>query len=945
MSTGKGYISGGTFNSLNVKATDAVYYSSNTAAHIAAELSTAKFLHTGINSFTNGYFVGGRNNISYQSGYYNSIDAINFSTETAIPKSVSLATGTSGLAGISNPSTNAMNNGTALGFLVGGESGYANNVTTISIFNFSNETISTNSYSFLLQNQIGQALSALSGPIKGYISNGTYISSIDYSSGTVTPVTTSIGNQISAATTSNNINTGRTNSGYFIGGLVGNYLYYPNYKAYNYGYSGTTGKLYISTLNYDSNTHSSVNISLGSSKAKAGSTGLSSASAGLALSGCSPINGVAAFTDECVRLVYNTLTYTITSVSVNSVEYAAGVTTQSTLAPITAPPSVTINKSINTRFDYTLPGFTCSETNNVFTYSLSGSTPTGITVTGLSAPTYTPPIISGTATETGTSVLTYRATDLNGSYAESTVTLNMLPNVPNAPSTAVTLPNTLTHKANTAFSITLNPFTHRDGLTLTYSMENIPSGLVFNNSDRTISGSVTTPGYYTIKYIATDTNNTSSDVLVRLTIESNYPIPPQPFTYTLNGVDISSTYIELLTNTDYTIVLPEFTDVDSAYGDTLEYFISFADVHSVFSAHFDFDPITRTITGNSAIPTIDPLNSNHDKLYIIISYSAIDSYNKLTSVSLSLAISPQPVISPTIPDIEVYAKAFNSSTLPEVLSPDGFSITYSVTNILPGLSFNPTTRVLSGTVANRGTVGMFLKASTLYTTTSVPFNYVIKNNPSAAPTIDTIYKISGVFITEQLLPFTDIDNDAITYSVEGLPTGLAFDPKLRIISGITTEVGDHVITYKGDDAFGIINPCVFTLTILPKPINAVAPRPIRVALSQGAGGIGGATPSEKIDIIFAYWYRGRWIDFYSTSLPMAATGAANYFYGFANLSIRVINGSITIVNKLTGDTITTGIGKFPSGYTLSEGYFGMYSNTSNIMVLDDLKIYNITNIE
>lgn len=75
--------------------------------------------------------------------------------------------------------------------------------------------------------------------------------------------------------------------------------------------------------------------------------------------------------------------------------------------------------------------------------------------------------------------------------------------------------------------------------------------------------------------------------------------------------------------------------------------------------------------------------------------------------------------------------------------------------------------------------------------------------------------------------FSDPDNDPLTYSATGLPTGLTFDAVNRRIEGIPTQAGTFPITITAVDAGGLSAQVMFTLLVSPtgstQPLALIAP--------------------------------------------------------------------------------------------------------------------------
>ncbi|GAB3247364.1 hypothetical protein GCM10027347_02920 [Larkinella harenae] len=138
------------------------------------------------------------------------------------------------------------------------------------------------------------------------------------------------------------------------------------------------------------------------------------------------------------------------------------------------------------------------------TFALSGS-PKTLTCEGISQPTTpttpTEPTTPTTPTNPGTTPVANQA--------------------PVAPVVA-----DLTTTVNTRFQTVLPVFTDPEGGRLTYSLSGLPTGLVFDALTRGVSGTVTTAGSYSLTYTATDNQGAKTSLELALVVSSGTAVKP-----------------------------------------------------------------------------------------------------------------------------------------------------------------------------------------------------------------------------------------------------------------------------------------------------------------------------------------------------------------------------------------------------------------------------------
>ena len=171
------------------------------------------------------------------------------------------------------------------------------------------------------------------------------------------------------------------------------------------------------------------------------------------------------------------------------------------------------------------------------------------------------------------------------------------------------------------------------------------------------------------------------------------------------------------------------------------------------------------------------------------------------------------------------------------------TITYSVSGLPAGLSFDAATRTISGTpeAATDGAVEVTYTAMAGDESVSLMFTITVnamldwgdlsslfglfnsgagKANPADSHTDNSMIQFTVNVPANLTLPAVSGGTPPLTYSVSGLPAGLSFDPATRTISGTPTTMGETVATYTVVDASGASQSLPVSMAVVEPPLSA-----------------------------------------------------------------------------------------------------------------------------
>ncbi|WP_428628510.1 Ig-like domain-containing protein [Sphingopyxis sp.] len=412
--------------------------------------------------------------------------------------------------------------------------------------------------------------------------------------------------------------------------------------------------------------------------------------------------------------------------------------------------------------------------------------------------TYTP-----NANFNGTDTITYTISDGNGGTSTAIVAVTVAP-VNDAPTAVGTLPSRTNADAAPVSVPVAGAFNDIDNSTLTYSATGLPPGLTINAATGVVSGTVSNSasqqngGVYAVTITATDAGGLSAVQTFNWTITNPAPV----------ARDDAAT-----TNEDVPVTIAVLTNDNDPDGDALR----------VVSATAANGTVVRNADGTI---TYTP-NANFNGTDTI-TYTISDDQGGMSSATVMVtvaSVNDGPIATPPLNgQLSADGNLTSVATALNFRDADGDTLTYSATGLPPGLTINPTTGVISGTITsnasqtNGGVYNVIVTATDPSgASAGSPFTWTV-TNPAPTAANDTASTNEDVPVTITVLANdNDPDGDSLTVTTATAINGTV------VINGDGTITytpranfnGTDTITYRISDGQGGTTTASVTVTIAP----------------------------------------------------------------------------------------------------------------------------------
>lgn len=458
-------------------------------------------------------------------------------------------------------------------------------------------------------------------------------------------------------------------------------------------------------------------------------------------------------------------TFTTPQLTANKTYYVAarqiGCAAESVRVPvtITVNPQITFavttfaNATVGTAYTKQLTAATGGTPNYTYAIAVGSTLPPGLTLSSAG-------LLGGVPTQAGTYAFSITVTDSKG--CSVTTAQNLLV----TGTLTLTTANLPDGTVSVGYPTQIIPPATGGSTPYTYAAVNLPPGLSFNPTTREITGTPTVAGPYVVTINVSDADGNSASMNYTINIKNALVLPNASLADGTVGVAYPTQLIP------------------AATGGTPGYTYAATNL----PAGLSFNPTTREITGT---PTTTGT--------FTVNVQVTDAANVTASNSYTIkVVAPLTIANKTLADGTV-GVVYATETLPAATGGVG-PYTYVATNVPAGLSFNPTTRELTGTPTGAGNFSITLRVTDsegrqATNTYALKVNGALTLATATLPdgTVGTAYPV-------QTLPAVSGGTGPYVYEALNLPAGLSFNITTRQLSGTPTTGGTYTFAVKVTDA-------------------------------------------------------------------------------------------------------------------------------------------------
>lgn len=512
----------------------------------------------------------------------------------------------------------------------------------------------------------------------------------------------------------------------------------------------------------------------------------------------------------------------IYAVTITASDGHGGTTSQTFTFTIGNPPPVAVNDAATTNEDTPV-------IINVLDGSASGGTPDsdpdGDPLTVMSASAANGAVTIGAngqlsyvpnANFNGTDIITYTISDGNGGTATATVTVTVNP-VNDAPS-GMPIADRTRNDGDTDSINASAFFADVDGDTLAYSVTGLPAGLTIDPASGVISGTIvhdasgpTGERVYTVTVTASDGRGGTTPITFRYTVLN---LPPVAENDTATTTEDTPVDIPILAN-------DSDPDGDDAEVIRVNNVVLTVGGPAVATSN-GLVQLVLDGSGQQVLRFTPNTNYNGQEAF---TYTIDDGNGGVDTATVTVMVTDtndDPVVTNPIPDrVRADGQSFTYDTSDFFNDPDGDTLNYVITGLPAGLTYDPATGVISGTIDHNasqgGSGGVYTVTITAYdrpggTGLSVAQSFDLTvTNPRPIAVNDTVTVSEGTAATFNVLTGAgttsgaagaDTDPDGDTLTVTAASAG----------NGTVTIGANGQLTYTPNANFNGTDTIIYTIS-------------------------------------------------------------------------------------------------------------------------------------